>query len=247
MRSNFLYQLLWVCTLHLINVEYLTYHYVLYYTYRSVHHCVCSHLTCSCLSYLPCCTGHEISGTVVAIGPNQDPVKSKTLHVGQRVISPFIMPCGACYHCVRGREDICETFFDYNRLKGQLYDGTTRLYRQDNTPVAMYSMAGLAEYCVVPSTAVFELPQTVPFSEASIIGCAIFTAYGAVRHGADLRGGESVAVIGAGGVGANVLQFARAFGASRVIAIDVSDDKLSAMAALGTQRRGRVFVTHTIG
>lgn len=182
--------------------------------------------------------GHEISGTLVSIGPNQDPVKSKTLNVGQRVISPFIMPCGGCYHCVRGREDICETFFEYNRLKGQLYDGTTRLHRLDNTPVAMYSMAGMAQYCVVPSTAVFQLPQSINFSDASIIGCAIFTAYGAVRHGADLRSGETIAVIGAGGVGGNVLQFARAFGASRIIAIDVSDDKLSAMSALGA--------THTI-
>ncbi len=103
------------------------------------------------------------------------------------------MPCGHCPYCTRGREDLCEVFFRLNRGKGQLYDGTTRLFRPDGTPIAMYSFGGLAEYCVVPATAVFELPKELPFAESSILGCAIFTAYGAVKHGADVRPGESVA------------------------------------------------------
>jgi succinate semialdehyde reductase (NADPH) len=113
--------------------------------------------------------------------------------------------------------------------KGALYDGTTRLYRKDGTPVAMYSMAGLAEYSVVPATAVFGLPESVNHVDASILGCAIFTAYGA---------GESIAVVGTGGVGANCLQISRAFGGDKIIAIDIADDKLKAMKSLGA--------THTI-
>ena len=66
-----------------------------------------------------------------------------------------------------------------------------------------------------------------------MLGCALFTAYGAVRHGADLRGGERVAVVAAGGVGVNVIQIARAFGASQIIAIDVSDDKLEIARRVG--------------
>jgi S-(hydroxymethyl)glutathione dehydrogenase/alcohol dehydrogenase len=65
------------------------------------------------------------------------------------------------------------------------------------------------------------------------MGCAVFTAYGAVRHSADLRGGERVAVVAAGGVGLNIVQIARAFGASAVIAIDVRDDKLEIASRLG--------------
>jgi len=66
--------------------------------------------------------------------------------------------------------------------------------------VAMYSMAGLAEYAVVPATDVFPLPASLPLEESAVLGCAVFTAFGAVRHAADLKGGERVAVVAAGGL-----------------------------------------------
>ena len=103
----------------------------------------------------------------------------------------------------------------------------------------MYSMAGLAEYAVVPATDVFPLPDGLPLAESSVLGCAVFTAYGAVRHGADLRGGERVAVVAAGGVGLNIIQIAHAFGASQIIAIDVSDDKLAIGRPRRRHRRGQ--------
>src|SRR5919106_2561862 len=130
-------------------------------------------------------------------------------------------------------DDLCENFFAMNRLKGTLYDGTSRLRRQDGSPLAMYSMAGLAEYSVVPATDVFPLVDGLPLAESCVLGCAIFTAYGAVRHGADLRGGERIAVVATGGVGINIIQIARAFGASQIIAVDVRDDKLEAARRLG--------------
>ena len=79
----------------------------------------------------------------------------------------------------------------------------------------------------------FALPSGLPLLESSVLGCAVFTAYGAVRHGADLRGGERVAVVAAGGVGLNVVQIAHAFGASQIIAIDVRDDKLEIARRVG--------------
>lgn len=111
------------------------------------------------------------------------------------------MPCGTCEYCARGRDDACERFFALNRLKGVLYDGNTRLFRRDGSPLWMYSMAGLAEYAVVPATDVFPLPEGLPPEESSILGCAVFSAYGDVRHAADLRAGERVAVVALGGVG----------------------------------------------
>ena len=120
-----------------------------------------------------------------------------------------------------------------NRLHGTLYDGETRLFRADGSPLAMYSMGGLAEYAVLPATAAFALPEGIPFEEAAVLGCAALTAYGAVRHGADLHLGERVAVVGTGGVGSLVVQFARAQGAVQVIAVDISDEKLEAARALG--------------
>jgi S-(hydroxymethyl)glutathione dehydrogenase/alcohol dehydrogenase len=176
----------------------------------------------------PAVMGHEISGVVAALGPGVSGPR-----VGTRVASAFIMPCGFCAPCGAGRDDLCDSFFAMNRLKGTLYDGTTRLRRQDGSPLAMYSMAGLAEYAVVPGTDVFPLADGLPLEESAVLGCAIFTAYGAVRHAGELRGGERIAVVAAGGVGINVIQIARAFGASQIIAVDVKDDKLEAARRLG--------------
>ena len=176
----------------------------------------------------PAVMGHEITGTVAALGPG---VLGPP--VGTPVACAFIMPCGFCAACASGRDDLCDNFFAMNRLKGTLYDGTSRLRRKDGTPLAMYSMAGLAEYSVVPATDVFPMPASLPLQESSVLGCAIFTAFGAVRHAAELRGGERIAVVAAGGVGINVVQIAKAFGASQIIAVDVRDDKLEAARRLG--------------
>jgi S-(hydroxymethyl)glutathione dehydrogenase/alcohol dehydrogenase len=176
----------------------------------------------------PCVLGHEVSGVVRQIGAGVT-----GLAPGERVVSSFIMPCGTCRHCVRGHDDICETFFAQNRLNGTLYDGRTRLARRDGSPVWMYSMAGLAEYCVVPATAVFRVPETMSIVDAAIFGCSAFTAYGALHNVARLRLGETVAVVAVGGVGSTIVQLARAMGAPVVIAVDRGEDKLKAAAALG--------------
>ncbi|HLF71886.1 MAG TPA: zinc-binding dehydrogenase [Dehalococcoidia bacterium] len=177
---------------------------------------------------LPCVLGHEVSGTVVEIAPDVQHVRP-----GDRVIGTFIMACGRCQYCVRGRDDLCETFFAMNRGKGVYYDGETRLHRPDGSFLAMYSMSGLAEYAVIPATAVFLIPDNVPLHEAAILGCALPTAYGAVRHQGEVGPGMTVAVIGVGGVGSNMVQIARAFGASEVIAVDIRDEKLEAAKQLG--------------
>lgn len=178
----------------------------------------------------PCVLGHEVAGEVVEIGSHNE---HSGLAVGDRVAGGFLMPCGQCESCAAGRDDLCEPFFSLNRLKGRLYDDTTRLFDLDGNPIWMYSMGGLAEYCVIPSTSVAKLPGGVDPVAGAILGCAAMTAYGAVRRGADLRYGETVAVVATGGVGSNVIQIAKAFGARRIVAIDVADDKLVAAVELG--------------
>ncbi len=180
----------------------------------------------------PAVLGHEITGVVEALGPGVEELAGE-LREGSRVAASFIMPCGRCQYCVRGRDDVCERFFSLNRLKGVLYDGETRLFREDRSPLAMYSMGGLAEYAVVPITDVFLLPDNLPPEESAILGCAAFTAYGAVRHAADLRPGETAAVVAMGGVGSNIVQIARAFSASQIIAVDVMQEKLETARDLG--------------
>jgi S-(hydroxymethyl)glutathione dehydrogenase/alcohol dehydrogenase len=176
----------------------------------------------------PAVLGHEISGTVVETGEGVEAPAD-----GDRVVGTFIMPCGSCSACSLGREDLCEKFFALNRLKGTLYDGETRLYRPDGSPLAMYSMGGLAEYAVVPATALFPLPDGVPFEDAAVFGCAAMTAYGAVTQGAGLQPGERTVVVATGGIGSLIVQFARAFGAQQVVAVDVGEEKLEAVRALG--------------
>jgi S-(hydroxymethyl)glutathione dehydrogenase/alcohol dehydrogenase len=179
----------------------------------------------------PAVLGHEISGTVVALGPDTAPVRG--VDFGAKVVGAFIMPCGQCRQCLRGRDDMCLPFFAQNRLKGTLYDGTTRLHRPDGTPLAMYSMGGLAEYSVVPINALAPLAEGIPEESAAILGCAFFTAYGAVHQTALLQPGESVAVVAIGGVGSSIVQLARAAGAGTIIAVDISDEKLRAAKSLG--------------
>lgn len=182
---------------------------------------------------MPCVLGHEVSGVVSELG-----VGVTNVAVNDPVVCSFIMPCGDCFYCWRGREELCEKFFTLNRLKGQLYNGSSRLSRADGSPVAMYSMGGLAEFAVVPATDVFRLPPSIPLGDAAVLGCAMFTAYGAVRHAGDIRPGDTVVVVAAGGVGSSIVQLSRAFGAAAIIAVDLDDGKLAAAKALGA--------THTI-
>ncbi|SNC73855.1 S-(hydroxymethyl)glutathione dehydrogenase / alcohol dehydrogenase [Kytococcus aerolatus] len=175
----------------------------------------------------PAVVGHEISGTIAATGPGVE-----GLAVGDRVVGAFIMPCGRCRHCERDRDDMCETFFAENRLKGNLLDGTTRLARPDGSRLSMYSMGGMAEYAVVPVTALTGLPEGLPLDRSCVLGCAGFTAYGALAA-SGLVAGESMAVVAVGGVGSSLVQLGRHLGADPVVAVDVSDEKLEGARGLG--------------
>jgi S-(hydroxymethyl)glutathione dehydrogenase/alcohol dehydrogenase len=176
---------------------------------------------------LPAVLGHEVSGVV------EKTIAKGGLKVGDRVVCTVIMPCGFCYYCINGHEDLCETFYLLNRLKGVLYDGTTRIYDHKGQPIWMFSMGGMAEHAVVPANAVFKLPDGIPTEDSCVLGCAGMTAYGAVKNQAQLRPSQSVAVIGVGGVGSSIIQVARAFGAAQIIAVDVKEDKLEAARRSG--------------
>ncbi|QDO88256.1 zinc-binding dehydrogenase [Ornithinimicrobium ciconiae] len=172
--------------------------------------------------------GHEISGHVEALGE-----RVESFAVGDRVVGAFIMPCGTCRQCLVGRDDMCEPFFEQNRLRGNLFDGTSRLTRGDGSRLSMYSMAGLAEYAVVPVTALTHLPESLPLEESAVLGCAAFTAYGALARADGDLAGRSVAVVAVGGVGSSIVQFAKHLGADPIIAIDVDDAKLEVVRGLG--------------
>ncbi|RLN04273.1 uncharacterized protein C2845_PM13G00630 [Panicum miliaceum] len=93
----------------------------------------------------PRVVGHEITGEVVDHGTHTPIEIVNRFPIGSHVVGAFIMPCGNCFYCVKGQEDLCESFFAYNRAKGTLYDGETRLFLRNGKPVYMYSMGGLAD------------------------------------------------------------------------------------------------------
>jgi S-(hydroxymethyl)glutathione dehydrogenase/alcohol dehydrogenase len=169
----------------------------------------------------PIVLGHEGAGVVEAVG-------SAVQHVvpGDHVGFCFVPSCGVCAQCRAGRANLCEPAGVHNGL-GVLGDGTTRLSFPDGTPVKHFlSVSCFAERCVVPAASAIPLPQSLPLWQAALVGCSVVTGLGAVRNAARVQPGDSVAVIGCGGVGLQVVSGARLAGAGAVIAIDRDPDKL---------------------
>jgi Zn-dependent alcohol dehydrogenase len=177
----------------------------------------------------PAVMGHEVSGRIVAIGAGSD----TSFRIGDTVVAGFIMPCRTCSACLRGRDDLCEQFFRRNRLEGTLFDGRSRLRMPDGSFLAMYSMGGLAEYCVVPISALAALAAGLDPETSCILGCAGLTSYGAVFRAGEVAEGSTVAIIGVGGIGSSLIPLCLAAGAREVIAVDIAADKLCSARELG--------------
>ena len=154
---------------------------------------------------LPLTLGHEISGTVVEAGPAGAEL------IGREVIVPAVIPCGECALCREGRGNVCRS----QLMPGNDLDG------------------GFAEHVVVPARGLcpIEARGGYELAELSVVADAVTTPYQAIVR-CDLRAGDLAVVVGVGGVGTHCAQIAAALGA-RVIAIDVDDDKLTAVAECG--------------
>jgi S-(hydroxymethyl)glutathione dehydrogenase/alcohol dehydrogenase len=116
---------------------------------------------------------------------------------------------------------------------GALLDGTRRLSCGGRELHHFLTVSSFAEYAVVPESGAVALPESMPLDLAALLSCAVLTGFGAVHNTARVAAGSRVAVYGCGGVGLNIVQGARLAGAARIIAIDVSDDKLELARRLG--------------
>ncbi|MGC4110071.1 MAG: zinc-binding dehydrogenase [Nocardioides sp.] len=160
----------------------------------------------------PLVLGHEASGVVTDAGPGAG------VAVGAHVVLNWAVPCDACWHCGRGETWLCST------IEGRT--GTPGGTLADGTPVqACLGLGAMAEEVVVPGAAVVPLPDDVPLAEAALLGCAILTGVGAATNAAGVQPGDSVLVIGLGGVGLSAVSGARLAGAARIIAVDLSPTK----------------------
>lgn len=169
----------------------------------------------------PIVLGHEGAGVVEAVG-------ASVTHVapGDHVGFCFVPSCGRCAQCRSGHANLCEPAGEHNGA-GVLGDGTSRLSFPDGSPVKHFlSVSCFAERCVVPAACAIPLPPALPLWQAALVGCSVVTGLGAVRNAARVQPGESVAVIGCGGVGLQVVSGAVLAGAAPVIAIDRDPAKL---------------------
>lgn len=169
---------------------------------------------------LPCVCGHEIYGVVEEVGAHVTAV-----NIGDYVVATFIWPCGRCYNCASGLENLCENMAAI-RPKGTLFNGATRLSLLDGSPLYIFLGGGFAEYAIIPESGVKVLPNELRKETSAILGCAVLSAYGAAMETGKVEVGESVAIFGAGGIGINIIQLCKAANASQIIAIDVIDKKL---------------------
>ena len=175
----------------------------------------------------PAVLGHEGAGIVEAIGEGVARVR-----VGDSVALSWSPSCGACAECVRDLPWLC-TSARAAMNDGLLPGGTSRLSR-DGEPVFHYScLSTFAERAVVAETSCVVVPEGVPLDVAALVGCAVTTGVGSVWNTAGVRPGDSVAVIGCGGVGLSAVMAAVAAGAESVVAVDTEPRKLAAAESFG--------------
>ena len=176
---------------------------------------------------MPIVLGHEGTGVVTEVG-----LGVTSLQPGDRVVLTLVPACGSCYFCHRGEPHLCLTS-GAMAARGVLRDGTSRLRRGDQTLHHFNAVSCFSEYVVVPQEGAVKIPHDIPVEIAALLGCAVVTGVGAVERTAGVRPGESVAVIGCGGVGLNVIQAASLSSAYPVIAIDIRSDKIELAKTFG--------------
>ena len=176
---------------------------------------------------VPMALGHEASGTVVQVGAGVGDLKP-----GDRVVLVFVPSCGHCMPCMEGRPALCEPGAEVNG-KGTLLSGKRRLHLGGHDVNHHMGISAFAEHAVVSRRSCVKLEQDIDPVEAALFGCAVLTGVGAVVNTAKVQAGQTVAVLGLGGVGLCSLLGAVASGAREIVAIDLHDSKLEVAKSLG--------------
>jgi S-(hydroxymethyl)glutathione dehydrogenase/alcohol dehydrogenase len=180
------------------------------------------------LPYIP---GHEGAGVVVEVGAGVTRVKP-----GDHVLALWVPSCGECYYCMRRQPYLC-VLRDKART-GFMMDGTSRVKKGTQSIACMMGVGTFNHYNVLNEKSVLPIDKEISFEVAAVTGCAVITGVGAVLNTAKVQPGSSVAVVGIGGVGLNVIQGAVLANATTIIAIDLLDNKLELAKQFGA--------THTV-
>jgi NDMA-dependent alcohol dehydrogenase len=169
-------------------------------------------------SPLPMIGGHEGAGVVQEVGPGV-----RDLRPGDHVVASFLPACGRCRWCARGQQNLCDLGAMCNI--GTQLDGTYRRHVGDRDINAMLLLGTFAPYGTVSEASLVKIDDDLPLSRACLIGCGITTGWGSAVNTANVRPGDTVVVIGCGGVGSGAIQGARLAGAEKIIAVDVVETR----------------------
>jgi len=176
---------------------------------------------------MPMALGHEATGEIVELGSGV-----QRFQVGDHVVFSFLPSCGRCLYCQTGQVALCEPGAQANG-EGVLLGGHRRIRNEDRYYHHHLGISGFSEYAVASTDSLVKIDPTVPFDIAALFGCAIMTGVGAVVNTGQVRAGDSVLVIGLGGVGLSAVLGARAAGASTIIGADIDASKREKAKALG--------------
>jgi len=181
---------------------------------------------------LPMVPGHEGAGIVQEVGPGVTETKP-----GDHVVLTFLPSCGKCRWCHTGQPNMCD-LAAYLRT-GKMVDGTTRLHRGDGSDVHnLLFVSTWAEYTVAPVASLVVVPDYLPLEKLCLLGCGFTTGFGAATNAVHIRPGETVTIVGCGGLGLSAVQGARISGAGKIIAVDIHPEKLELARTFGA--------THTL-
>ena len=170
--------------------------------------------------YAPCVLGHEGAGVVEAVGPGVSLVRE-----GDHVITLFSPECGKCAHCASGRTNLCLAIRE-QQGRGYLPDGTTRLSREGEPMRHFMGCSTFAEYTVMPEVALARISREAALESVCTLACGAATGIGGALWKAEVQPGSTCAVFGAGMVGLGAVVGCRLAGAERIIAVDLSPQRL---------------------
>ena len=166
-------------------------------------------------SMFPMVGGHEGAGVILDVGPGVTSVKK-----GDHVSASFIPSCGRCRYCSTGRQNLCDLGAGA-MVPGMITDGTHRHFLNNGTPVGMMAKVGtFSEVACVAEASVIKVDPDLPLESVALVSCGVATGWGSATNRADVQPGDTVVVVGIGGIGINAVQGARMAGAKRIIAID---------------------------
>ena len=172
----------------------------------------------------PSVLGHEVAGIVAAVGPDV-----MQFHVGDHVVGSLAQSCGSCARCLAGRSFQCQ----HPESTLRRPTDAPRLSRKRVGLFQGFGLGGFAERALIHENQLALVPKELPFPQAALLGCGVVTGAGSVLNTADVKAGETVVILGAGGVGLNAVSGARIAGASRTVVIDIQPNRLDAAKRFG--------------